>query len=56
LLEETGEWSRKLDWDFSKSRDLVRQLADAGALGGAALLDRGEVAGYGYTGWKTAKD
>jgi ribosomal protein S18 acetylase RimI-like enzyme len=49
LLEETAEWARDLDWDFSKSADLVRRFADARGLGGAAILDRGEVAGYGYT-------
>jgi ribosomal protein S18 acetylase RimI-like enzyme len=50
LGEETLEWDRELDWDLSKSADLVRRLADARALGGVALLDRGTVAGYGYTG------
>jgi len=50
LREETIEWAQKLDWDFSKSAELVRGLSDAGELGGVALLDRGEVAGYGYCG------
>ncbi len=50
LREEAGEWNRKLDWDFSKSAELVRRLADAGELGGVALVDRGEVAGYTYCG------
>ena len=50
LLEQTLEWSRELDWDFSKSADLVRALSDARKLRGVALLDRGQVAGYGYTG------
>jgi ribosomal protein S18 acetylase RimI-like enzyme len=49
LLEETGEWNRELDWDFSKSADLVRKFADSRGLGGAALMDRGEPVGYGYT-------
>ena len=49
LLEETVEWDQELDWDFSRSADLVRKYADMRALGGAALLDRGEVAGYGYS-------
>jgi len=48
LLEETVEWDQELDWDFSKSAELVRRYADMRALGGAAMLDRGEVAGYGY--------
>jgi ribosomal protein S18 acetylase RimI-like enzyme len=50
LREETTEWGRELDWDLSKSAELVRRLADARELGGVALLDRGEVAGYGYCG------
>src|SRR5580704_1950401 len=50
LLEETADWDLELDWDFSKSAGLVRKFADARTLSGAALLDRGEVAGYGYTG------
>ncbi len=49
LLEETVEWDQELDWDFSKSADLVRRYAEMRALGGAALMDRGEVAGYGYS-------
>lgn len=50
LLEETADWDRELDWDFSKSAGLVRKFADTRTLSGAALLDGGEVAGYGYTG------
>jgi GNAT superfamily N-acetyltransferase len=49
LLEETVEWARELDWDFGRSADLVRQFADMRALTGFALLDRGEVVGYGYS-------
>jgi ribosomal protein S18 acetylase RimI-like enzyme len=49
LLEETVEWRRELDWDFARSADLVHQFADMRALMGCALLDRGEVAGYGYS-------
>jgi ribosomal protein S18 acetylase RimI-like enzyme len=49
LLEETVEWRRDLDWDFGRSADLVRQFADMRALMGYALVDRGEVAGYGYS-------
>jgi GNAT superfamily N-acetyltransferase len=48
LVEEAEEWERELDWDFGKSADLIRKFADARGLAGAALLDRGEVAGYGY--------
>jgi ribosomal protein S18 acetylase RimI-like enzyme len=49
LLEETVEWQRELDWDFGRSAELVRQFADMRALMGYALVDRGEVAGYGYS-------
>jgi ribosomal protein S18 acetylase RimI-like enzyme len=49
LLEETVEWQNELDWEFGRSADLVHQFADMRALMGVALLDRGEVAGYGYS-------
>ena len=49
LLEETVEWQRELDWDFARPADLVRQFTEIHALTGYALLDRGEVAGYGYS-------
>jgi ribosomal protein S18 acetylase RimI-like enzyme len=49
LLEETVEWQNEIDWDFGRSADLVHQFADMRALMGYALLDRGEVAGYGYS-------
>ena len=49
LLEETVEWQQKLDWDFALSADLVRQFTDMRALKGFALLDRGEIVGYGYS-------
>jgi ribosomal protein S18 acetylase RimI-like enzyme len=48
LLDETVEWERELDWDFSRSAELVRHFTDGKALAGAALLDLGEVVGYGY--------
>ena len=48
LLDETVEWERELDWDFSRSAELVRHFTDSKSLAGAALLDRGEVVGYGY--------
>jgi hypothetical protein len=48
----SGEWvapdSVQPDAD-SQARDLLRKFAGAPGLTGAALLDRGEVAGYGYT-------
>ena len=48
LEEETGEWKDGLDWDFSKSADLVRRFVDLRALSGAALMAAGEAVGYSY--------
>jgi ribosomal protein S18 acetylase RimI-like enzyme len=50
LAEEIAEWRRVLDWDYTRSAKVVRTLADAGSLAGAALLDDGEVVGLGYCG------
>ena len=50
LTEETADWAQELDWDYSPSADLVRALIAARRIGGAALLDHGEVACYGYIG------
>jgi ribosomal protein S18 acetylase RimI-like enzyme len=48
LAEETAEWGRELDWDFSGSAELVRKFADQRGLAGAAIVEHGSVAGYGY--------
>jgi ribosomal protein S18 acetylase RimI-like enzyme len=50
LAEQIAEWRRKLDWDYSRSAEVVRSLADSGALGGAVLVGDGEVVGLGYCG------
>lgn len=55
LQDETMEWQHELDWDFSKSADLVRQLVEAHELSGFALMDSGEVAGLGYCGLADGK-
>ena len=55
LREETAEWARELDWDLSNSADIVRGLVEAHQLGGMAVVDRGEVAGYGYCGFANGK-
>ena len=55
LLAETVEWERRLDWDYSKSADLVREFASTGSLAGAAIMDGGAVAGYGYTAMEDHK-
>jgi ribosomal protein S18 acetylase RimI-like enzyme len=48
LDEETREWKTNLDWDFSKSADLVRRFVDLRALSGCALMDAGQAVGYSY--------
>src|SRR5215469_11910916 len=49
LLEEECEaWLAELDWDFSKSADLVRRFTDMRALNGSALMEYGRVTGYMY--------
>lgn len=45
LSDEMVDWREELDWDFSKSAELVRKLAEDRMLNGAALLDHGEVPG-----------
>jgi len=50
LGEQKAEWQRELDWDFSKTAAVVRKLAGERSLGGAALLEGREVAGFGYAG------
>src|SRR5689334_18309194 len=48
LAEEIRTWETNLDWDFSKSADLVRRFVDLRALNGSALLQNRQVVGYGY--------
>lgn len=48
LDEEIDAWRRLLDWDFSKSAELVRRFVDMRALNGFALVGDGEAAGYAY--------
>jgi ribosomal protein S18 acetylase RimI-like enzyme len=48
LREETAAWQRTLEWDFTRSADLVRRFVDMHALNGCALIDGGELAGYSY--------
>jgi len=48
LAEEMLEWQETLDWDFTRSVELVRRFVDLRALNGTALLDNREVSGYCY--------
>ena len=50
LTRQTIEWQEKLDWDFHKSANLVRKLADARTLSGAALFNQGKIESYAYAG------
>jgi ribosomal protein S18 acetylase RimI-like enzyme len=49
LREETEEWKSELDWDFTRSADLVRKFTDLRALNGAALVSRHGIVGYAYS-------
>ena len=48
LTEEIETWNRTLDWDFSKSADLVRRFVDLRALNGCALVKGRQALGYAY--------
>ena len=48
LEEEMRAWREALEWDFSKSYELVERFVDLHALNGHALLQGGEVVGYSY--------
>jgi ribosomal protein S18 acetylase RimI-like enzyme len=48
LNEETSVWSSDLDWDFSKSADLVRRFIDLRGLSGYALVEERRPIGYLY--------
>jgi ribosomal protein S18 acetylase RimI-like enzyme len=48
LEEETGAWHSELEWDFSRSADLVRHFVELRSLNGSALIEDGEVVGYAY--------
>jgi ribosomal protein S18 acetylase RimI-like enzyme len=48
LAEECGEWLAELEWNFSKSADLVRRFTDMRALSGSALVEYGRITGYMY--------
>ncbi len=48
LEEEIDSWSDQLEWDFSKSAELVRRYVDLHVLGGVALVEDSAVTGYAY--------
>jgi ribosomal protein S18 acetylase RimI-like enzyme len=48
LDEEVAVWKDALDWDFSRSADLIRRFASLRSLGGRALIVGDSLAGYGY--------
>jgi ribosomal protein S18 acetylase RimI-like enzyme len=48
LEEEIAAWRDELEWDFTKSADLVRRFVDLRALNGAVFTEGGTVAGYVY--------
>ncbi|HTS60923.1 MAG TPA: GNAT family N-acetyltransferase [Candidatus Acidoferrales bacterium] len=48
LEQECAAWLEELEWDFSKSADLVRRFVDMRALSGSALVQHGRIVGYMY--------
>jgi ribosomal protein S18 acetylase RimI-like enzyme len=48
LMEETRQWRRTLQWDFTASADLVRRFVQMHALNGYALTVDGHPVGYSY--------
>lgn len=55
LSEQSDEWRRLLDWDFSRISSQIRTLTRNRQLRGAALVDDGQVAGCGYAGAEGSK-
>ncbi|MBI2680353.1 MAG: GNAT family N-acetyltransferase [Candidatus Solibacter usitatus] len=48
LDDEVRLWREELDWDFTKSAELVRRFVDLRALSGCALMDGSDAVGYCY--------
>src|SRR5438477_3743016 len=48
LDDEVRVWREELDWDFTKSAELVRRFVDLRGLSGCALMDGSEAVGYCY--------
>ena len=48
LAEERAAWRDVLDWDFTRSAELVERFVDLHALHGHALVYGGETLGYTY--------
>jgi ribosomal protein S18 acetylase RimI-like enzyme len=46
--EEARCWLEELHWDYRPSIQLIRKFIDARSLGGAAALENGAAAGYGF--------
>ena len=48
LDDEVRVWREDLDWDFTKSAELVRRFVDLRGLSGYALMEGSEAIGYCY--------
>jgi ribosomal protein S18 acetylase RimI-like enzyme len=48
LAAEVSEWEEFLDWDFTRSADLVRRFVDLRSLNGVTLLHKHILSGYCY--------
>ena len=46
--EEAAHWLEELHWDYRPSLQLIKKFVDARSLGGAAAVENGRAAGYGF--------
>lgn len=52
---ENKEWSRRLDWDYRSSIDLILHYLDSRVLPGYVALDKRRVIGYAFCVYENAK-
>lgn len=55
LDEETGEWARRLSWDYSGSASMILRYVDGKILPGYAAVDRGNISGYAFFVYESSK-
>ncbi len=55
LQEEAAKWERRLQWDYSRSIELLLEYIDSRSLTGYVAVQRGRVAGYTFGVCEAAK-
>ena len=55
LEEEAAKWERRLDWDYSRSIELLLEYVNSRSLTGYVALKHGRVAGYAFGVCEAAK-